>query len=507
MKNLKKLSLIVLVMLISIFSMAEKTIDFPRDINFIKMTAPGIAIVGTDDALYGIDKNGVELWKNDKLKKLDPHRIEILAGSELIIATGGFRVGIVILNVFNGEYVNGGDIFGAKVIHGTNQLWLNTRLHGVDVWDIETNKMQYKLNDKICLPKGIAFKHNFVGTQPITYTGEKTAIIHIAVGQLGEYNLLTGEPIWEFYWKPYKLKTPKSGKGDQPSNPRKGWAIMKLDKTTNTLYFPFRNMLIAIDSKTGKPKWDVKANKVSKIFNLYVIDEGIVIHTERGINLIDKETGALKWKKPIKIKGTGGLLINDGNTFYVVAKKSIEKIDIANKKSETLTEKIKFQGGDSFMGFELIENTIVLNGSQNVVGVDKTTGEIKFETYYKAPGPSVGDMAKAAALTAVAMTATMNSYNVNSQAGNSTYIQYTPNMRSLNSKSSSTNAEKSVFIKTKFKEANVKGFGIAKVIKLSGETTNKVVIGDRDPIYAVDENNGIIYYLSDKKSMTIKSLN
>ena len=214
----------------------------------------------------------------------------------------------------------------------------------------------------------------------------------------------------------------------------------------------------------------------------------------------------LKWKKPIKIKGAeGGLLINNEGTFYIVSKKSIEKIDIANQKSIPFTDKIKFDGGDSFSGLELINGVIVLSGSQNMVGIDKESGKILYTTYYKAPGMSFKTIAQNIALAAVAMTATMNSYNLNSSLGNKTYYQYTPAMRSSGG-SASTDAGKSLYISTKFKDEEADGFGIAKVDKENGKTTEKVVIGDRDPVYVVDENNGVIFYKSDKKSMTIKEI-
>ena len=511
MKKLKILSLTLLTLFISTFSFADEIINFPKEVNFIKMTAVGIAVVGTDDALYGVDRNGKQIWKNDKFRKIDEKRIEVLTGSELIIVTGGFKGGGThIVNVLDGKIIAiEGNLYGARVAHGVNQVWTNTRFHENYVWDISSNTKLY--TQTINLPYGLSStnpapnRRNFSGEQPITYTSEHTAILHLGLAQLGEYDLETGKAIWEFDWSPYKVKKPKGDKGDRPSKPGNGWAMMILDNSTNTLYFPFRNMLIAVDSKTGKAKWDIKANKVSKIFRMFDTDEGIVIHTVKGIDLIDKKTGKLIWDKPIKVKGSGGLLINDGSIFYLVAKKSIEKIDIANRKSTALTEKIKFEGGDSFVGFELLDNTIVLYGSQNIVGVDKNSGKIQYSTYYKAPGPSVGDIAKAAALTGVAMTATMNSYNLNKQAGNKTYFQYTPAMQEANG--TTTDAGTSIYISTKFKDADAKGFGIAKIDKTNGNTKDKIVIGDRDPIYAVDENNGIIFFKSDKESITIKSLN
>jgi outer membrane protein assembly factor BamB len=507
MKNVRITGLVLLFGLISNIGFGQQSQSYPKEINSIKMTAPGIVIVGTDDALYGMDKDGKELWKNERLKKVDAAKIMVLEGSELIMVQGGLRTGKVIVNVYNGNiHAGGSDIKEARIVHGTNQLWVLTRLHGIHVWDIATNVEQYTL-DKVNIPYGVDGEYNFTGAQPITYTGESSAILHVGVGQLGEYNLTTGAPIWEFDWKPYKVKKPKDGKGDLPSSPGKGFAIMKLDNESNTLYFPFRNMLIAIDSKTGAPKWDVKANKFQKVNDIHVTKDGIVVKTPQGIELVDPKTGMKKWDKPIKIKGSdGGLLINNKGTFYVVSKGSIEKIDIANRKSVTLTDKIKFKGGESFSSLELVNNVVVLSSKQNMIGIDKESGAIKYQIFLKAPGPSLLDVAGNMVLAGVAMTATMNSMNVNSQAGNKTYHQYTPAMRNSGG-SKTTDARKSLYISTKFNDADAKGFGVAKVDKETGEILKKVVIGTRDPEYVIEERNGLIFYKSDKKTLTIKSIN
>ena len=78
---------------------------------------------------------------NEKLKKIDVKRIEILTGSELIIVQGNLRVGRVIINVMNGQYIGAtdGPIYGARVIHGTNQVWVIKQYNKIDVWDISTN--------------------------------------------------------------------------------------------------------------------------------------------------------------------------------------------------------------------------------------------------------------------------------------------------------------------------------------------------------------------------------
>ncbi len=519
MRNLKQCTLLLVTMLMANVGFAQKTKTFPKEINSIKMTAPGVAVVGTDDALYGIDKDGKGLWKNEKLKKIKESQIQILDGSELIYIAS-FR-GFHLVNVLTGQLYGGtedGTIYGARVVHGTNQVWIIRKHNAIDVWDIATNKKLYTI-DNIELPHGLNSSNqtasqskDFIGVQPIAFTGKETAILHLGLESLCEYNLISGKPIWQFDWGSYNVKKPKpKGKGDRASDLKRGYGVMKLDKPTNTLYFPFRNILIAVDTKTGKAKWDIKANKIGKAKEIYITDDGVVLLTPKGLQLIDKETGMPKWDKPIKIKGAnGGLLINDEDKFYVISKKSIEKIDIANRTSTTLVDKIKFQGGDSFSSLELFNDLIVLSGSQNVVGINKTSGEIMFSTYHKAPGSSIMSIAQNAVLAGVAIAATQNSRNLNSRNANAnsgeyTYHQYTPALRSSGG-STTVEAGKNLYISTKFKDDDIKGFGIAKVNKETGKTLKKIVIGDRDPLYVVDENEGVIYYKSDKKALDIKSL-
>jgi hypothetical protein len=516
MRQLKQCIMLLTIMLIANTAIAQKTKTFLKEINSINMTAPGVAVVGTDDALYGIDKDGKELWKNEKLKKIKATQIEILEGSELIYISS-FR-GSFLINVLSGEiYGDSEPTYGARVVHGTNQVWIIRKYNAIDVYDIETKKKLYRL-DNISLPYGLNSSNqtdsqskDFIGVQPIAFTGKETAILHLGLESLCEYNLVSGKPIWHFNWEPYNVKKPKpKGKGDRASDLKRGYGMMKLDRTSHTLYFPFRNILIAIDSKTGKAKWDIKANKIGKAKDIFITDEGIVLLTPKGLQLIDKETGMPKLDKPVKIKGLdGGLLIKDEDDFYVVSKKSIEKIDVVNRTSTTLVEKIKFQGGDSFSSLELFDDIIVLSGSQNVVGVNKISGEIMFSTYYKAPGSSIMSIAQNAILTTVAIAATQNSRNLNSNAASPgseyTYHQYTPALRSSGG-SNSAESGKNLYVSTKFKDTDAKGFGIAKVNKETGKTQKKVVIGNRDPIYVVDENEGIIYYKSDKKTLDIKSL-
>lgn len=516
MKNLRLTVFILTLVVLANMVVAQASKDFPKQVNLVKMTDPGVAVIGTDDALYGLDKEGTVLWSNEKLRKVEENRVEVLTGSELIfVSDKGILSRNRVINVLNGsEYANTGtkgeNIMGARVVHGTNQLWVMPGNKQIDVWDIDTNKKLYSL--EINAPYGIATNKmasltaTFSGMQPITYTSKKSAVLHLGLQHLGNYDLTTGKPKWMFNWKPYKVKKPGNGKGDSPSNPSNGYSVMKVDQAEGVLYFPFRSELIAVDINTGAPKWSPKANKTGKVRDMYITEEGVLVLTDKGLQLIDKGSGAEKWSKPIKVKGAAeGLLINDDKDFYIVSKNNLVKVNIAKRTAKTLTEKIKFQGAESFSQIELIEDMVVLSGSQNIVGINKASGKIVYSTYYKAPGTGLVALAQNMVLATVAMASTMNSMNVNSQAGNNTYYSYTPRMMSSGG-SATTSAGNIMYISTKFKGSDAKGFGVARVDKLTGKTMDKIVIGDRNPVYAVDERNGLIFYKSAKSSVALKAV-
>ncbi len=524
MKHIQSILFVVIFSMITLSITAQKSIEFPKKINFIKMTDAGIAIVGTDDALYGVDKDGNQVWANEKLRKVEPERVEILTGSELIfVSDKGLLARNRVLNVLDGrEYANTGikyqNIFAARIIHGANQLWVMHDPSGstMNVWDIDQNKELYAFNFNApynaSLNNMASMTATFSGCQPITYTSESSAIIHLGLGQLGNYNLTTGAPIWTFDWKPYKIKKPGNGKGDKPTKPSSGYSIMKIDDTDGTLYFPFMEQLIAVDSKTGQPKWGPKDGDTGFVKDMYVLDDGILVLTYKGLQLINKNSGEPIWDKHMKIKGASeSLLLKDGNDFYAVSKKSVIAIDVKNKSSKVLTEKIKFQGGESFSSLKSFDDVLVLKSSHNSVAIDKQSGDIIHATYFKPPGGGIAALAYNLAMASVAMANTMHSYQLNRNTAISNnqrsfrYHQYTPRMRKSKG-STQTVSDHIAYVSTKFKGGDAEGFGVARVNTRTGDVTDKIVIGSREPIYAVDEDNKVIFFKSGKNVVEIKAI-
>lgn len=516
MKNLFLCLLAALLLMPQFLSAQLWEKAFDKDVNFIKMTEAGVAIVGTDDALYGIDNAGKVLWQYDKLKKLEPNRIEVLAGSELIFASDkGLLARNRVINVLTGvEYApaefKGDNIIGATVIHPANILLVVKGNKHLDAWDITNNSKLWSITEGV--PFGIALQQSasltatFVGMQPITYTSRTTGIMHLGVGHLAEYNFQTGKANWYFDFRPYKLKKPGDGKGDKPSNPVGNYAVMKYDAASSTLYFPFRDKLIAVNTETGAPRWDVKANKVGQVRDLHIVPEGILVLNLNGLQLIDPATGATIWDKPLKVKGAeSGLLVQDDELFYMVSKKYILEINVAGKSAKQLTDKIKFEGGEAFSAIEILDDLILLSSSQNIIGINKNSGQIAYQHYFKAPGPGLKTIAQNVALAAVAAAASYNSQQLGQQNadafGRYNHYSYTPAMMDAGTCNSASSANYK-YINTKFK----KGFGLARIDKSSGELKDEIMIGDRSPIYAQDEERGVIFFRSDKKKIACEKL-
>lgn len=515
-----KSCMLIFALVLSVFSLSAQDTwskDFPKEVNFVKTMPLGVAIVGTQDALYGYNKEGEKLWENPKLKKVDKLWVEHLSGSELVyVIDKGILGRNRVLNMFTGEiYQEDLYVAGAKIVHPTNDLWIfdGTNVHCVD---IESKEIRWtKQNSEIAF-HGVHYtslgsgKVSLTGTQPFTYTSRTTAIVHPGPGTLGEIDLNTGSYNWTVDFKPFKFKKPGKKNPDVASSPADGFATMKLSDDQSTLYFPFRDKLMAIDAKSGKSLWDEKAHKdMGRVRDIYITEKGLLTLSTNGIYMINPKTGARVWDKPLKLKGASeSLLVQDNDDFYAVSKKYLVKVDIDKPALKQLTDKIKFSGGETFTDISVEDDMVVLSSYQNIVGIDKNSGKVEYQVFYPKPGPGFATIAGNIALAAVAAAATMQSYshNMNRASGGSfTYYQYTPTYMTAGG-SRTLESDQYMYISTKFKGGGASGFGLAKVDRITGETTDKIVIGDREPVYDVDESGGVIYFKSNKKAITCRPM-
>ncbi|RYF91771.1 MAG: hypothetical protein EOO03_00520, partial [Chitinophagaceae bacterium] len=76
--------------LASLFATAQKGTDwkknFPSKINWYKITDAGVLVVGTNDALYGVNPaDGKEAWKIDKIENIQEENYDPIEGTPYIV--------------------------------------------------------------------------------------------------------------------------------------------------------------------------------------------------------------------------------------------------------------------------------------------------------------------------------------------------------------------------------------------------------------------------------------
>ena len=109
---MSKLFLFATFLLTSFILNAQKAVDwtknFPSKINWYKITDAGILVVGTNDALYGVNPaDGKEVWKIDKIENIQEENYDPIEGTPYIVLAkrGMFKSSNNIVDVVTGKSI------------------------------------------------------------------------------------------------------------------------------------------------------------------------------------------------------------------------------------------------------------------------------------------------------------------------------------------------------------------------------------------------------------------
>ena len=280
----------------------------------------------------------------------------------------------------------------------------------------------------------------------------------------------------------------------------------------------------------GTPIWKKPVRVRGSIMDLYVMTEhGLVYLTNEELGILDKRTGAQKLNKPFKLA--------DDNEFIpyfdwekgwaiIYQNKSLYKVDFASASIQEITDKVRLKGdGKDFPSvLEEVENGYFLANEQNLVKVDYQ-GNIIYQQYHQRPGApmwlkrtAVGalNVVTAVAIIAASQYAQMEAIGSYYQGNTSySYAMNTVNTYDLENPDNpfytlgadAQNAYKKIaarnqaaysgssemFVLAKLDDDSV---GLKRIEKNSGEETGSLVLGDKNPSYAVDEFLGVLYYFT-----------
>lgn len=145
---------------------------------------------------------------------------------------------------------------------------------------------------------------------------------------------------------------------------------------------------------------------------------------------------------------------------------------------------------------------IVVTGKQHLMGYDPAAQNLKWSTYYAAPGSALGD-SLLFAVTALAATAGNAQVASAPSFSSSQYSQGVGNIHSAldrynrvagKRKAATQAGDNYSYVLTTVEEGRKKGVGLMGISLDSGEGDKQILLDDKEPAYVVDESLGLLFY-------------
>jgi len=281
-----------------------------------------------------------------------------------------------------------------------------------------------------------------------------------------------------------------------------------------------------LNSQSGELMFDKAAKIKGSVSYTEIFPEGILIGTDQEVNFLDQNSGT--WLMDNALEGGAGLITADNDYSYVFNTK--DKLLYVKKNGESAYKQLsssplEFDGKEDPTAVEVLNGTIIVSSEQNIAAIDKTSGAVKFNKYFAAPGQSgmkkallIASAVRAAYYTAAYATysaafgaasqsievrdrqskATKDVTGAISQAFGDAAVTgsaYTASYIKMASQrfKATTSANEYMLIMT---SVNKKETKLVQVSKISGETVATIDLGtDKEPVYDVDLVDNRLYYL------------
>ncbi|MBT8301317.1 MAG: PQQ-like beta-propeller repeat protein, partial [Maribacter sp.] len=298
--------------------------------------------------------------------------------------------------------------------------------------------------------------------------------------------------------------------------------ILLVSRTANKDFLNF------LDPIAGAITFEKPVKVDGTIVGIVPLDNSILYITTTSMNILDQHTGTLKWKKSIQT--SPGLTAEHEGKIYAFDYKS-GSVKIVDKATEQISElsqvQLQFQGKETPRQLEILDDGIFLHSDQNVAKYN-FDGSLSFQEYYEAPRESgwkrallyassvraayigatsyyvSGTMAAAEsdirrdnALAGEMVAQVGDAYGELGDAASSYAISA---FKQANARLKATKAGRDfMFIMSK-KEKDIV---LLKVSKFTGQVEGEINLGkDREPVYALDDITGQVYYRSGDTELT-----
>jgi len=508
------------------------TLDADSEIQFQSLTPLGSLLVSTEQALMAVDPaTGKVLWKRDDIKKLKECNYDEVAGTaygmfDVGEGVGGTQRRVEVIDLATGQkkWDSSGlpmaSSQGVMVVPQKGMLIIagapkkgstKTTLIGVNADNGEMKWQKDGLFTKNVVLRevhgsGKLFKRYAIeGSQPPVFDTDDSAILFLTEEGPVKIDLNSGEKLW----------TADKLKGEDPSAVSDGYAPMLFE--SGVVYVPYKKSVMALDAKTGQPLWPKDHDFKSRVAQMALTPQGLVVRGQPQVNakgkldgkpfidVLDPKTGESVWKKPFKDMDGATTFDLKGGRLFIAADGELFSIGLADGSPKSVM-KIKFKGNEEPTRLEVHGDDYVLLSSQNVMRVTPG-GEIRYHSFHQAPGQSgwIKVLSTAAVMASNAASASYAHSQAMADPGTTYhYTMYGNPELSRRFKASSNSREYAAML-TQVEDSGKKGSGLIKVAKTDGKDAGSCYLGDKTPQYVMDEIDGRVFYLKTDKQIVAYS--
>ena len=301
-----------------------------------------------------------------------------------------------------------------------------------------------------------------------------------------------------------------------------GNGILLVSRTDNKDFLNF------LDPIAGAITFEKPVKVDGTVVGIVPLANSILYLTTSSMNILDQNTGTLKWQNSIQT--SPNLTAEHDGKIYVYDYGS-GLINVVDMTTGELTElsnvQLGFDGRETPRQLEILDDGIFLSSDQNVA-MYNFDGTLSFQEYYPAPKEAgwkralmYASSVRAAYIGAVSyyvsgsiaaaegdlrqndpVSGEMASQigNAYGELGNAASSYAMEGFRRANARLKATSEGRDfMFIMSK-KEKNVV---LLKVSKVTGEVEGEIDLGnDREPLYAVDDITGQVFYQTSRTGLT-----
>lgn len=301
-----------------------------------------------------------------------------------------------------------------------------------------------------------------------------------------------------------------------------GDGILLVSRTAN------KDFLNYLDPTLGAITFEKPVRVDGTVVGIVPLANAILYITTESMNILDHHTGTLKWDKSIQTSPRLTAEHQDKIYAFDYSTGRLKVVDKSNGQvSDFSKEELRFEGKESPSNLEILEDGIFIHSDQNVAKFN-FDGYLVYQEYYAAPKEAAWKRAllyassiRAAYIGAAsyyvsgAMAAAENDVrqkdevtgelvsqigNAYGELGNAASSYAGAAFRKANARLKATKQGRDfMFIMSK----QEKDIVLLKVSKKTGEIEGKINLGkDREPLYAVDDITGQVYYQTGEAALT-----